>query len=272
VEHFICAACGAQHAASERPPAACAVCDDERQYVPPRGQSWTTLAALARAHRNAWRRLEPGLLAITTEPSFAIGQRALLVRTRAGNVLWDCLALLDDATVEIVRALGGLAAIAISHPHYYTTMVEWARAFGCQAHVHEKDRRWAMRDDPAVDFWRGDTLALPGGLTAIRAGGHFPGGAVLHWPDGADGRGALLSGDIVQVAPDRRSVSFMHSYPNMIPLDATSVRRVVDRIAPYRFDRMHGAFPDRTIDAGAHEAMTASARRYVERITTPVED
>ena len=43
--HFICTACGMQYAESDKPPAQCVVCEEERQYVPPRGQTWTTLAA-----------------------------------------------------------------------------------------------------------------------------------------------------------------------------------------------------------------------------------
>ncbi|AHG92499.1 beta-lactamase domain protein (plasmid) [Gemmatirosa kalamazoonensis] len=270
--HYICATCGTQHAASDAPPPRCAVCDDERQWVPASGQRWTTLDALRRAHRNAFRQEEPALLGIGTEPSFAIGQRALLVRTPEGNVLWDCVALLDDATVDIVRALGGIAAIAISHPHYYTTMVEWAHAFDCPVLLHAADRQWVMRPDERLAFWDGDTRALAGGLTLIRAGGHFAGGTVLHWPEGAGGRGALLSGDIVQVAPDGRTVSFMRSYPNMIPLAPATVRRIVERLAPYRYERVIGAWWDRTIDRGGDAAVRASAERYARWATTPTDE
>jgi hypothetical protein len=240
--------------------------------VPASGHRWTTLDALRRTHRNAFQQVEPNLIGVGTEPSFAIGQRALLVRTPAGNVLWDCITLVDDATVDIVRALGGLTAIAISHPHFYTAMVEWARAFDCPVLLHEADRRWVMRPDERVTFWGGDTHDLPGGLTLIRAGGHFAGSAVLHWPGAAGGRGALLSGDTVQVAPDRKAVSFMRSYPNMIPLAPSTVRRIVDRIAPYRFERIVGAWWDRTIDADGEAALRESAERYVRWATTPSDE
>src|SRR4051794_25487006 len=116
----VCATCGTQHAESEAAPARCAVCADARQWEPEGGARWTALDALRLRHRNFYRRFEPALMAIGTTPDFAIGQRAFLVRTPRGNVLWDCVALLDDATIEIVRALGGIHAIAISHPHYYT--------------------------------------------------------------------------------------------------------------------------------------------------------
>ena len=130
--------------------------------MPPRGQSWTTLEALSQSHMNALREYEPGVIGIGAR-AFAIGQRALLLRTSGGNVLWDCVATLDAATVTAIKALGGIQAIAISHPHFYTTMVEWAqrlrlRTFICNA----ADRHWIMRPDPAIYLWEGDTLQTLG--------------------------------------------------------------------------------------------------------------
>ncbi|MBB4637912.1 hypothetical protein FHS01_003971 [Longimicrobium terrae] len=260
---WICVTCGTQFTPLPSPPDACPICADERQYVGHGGQRWTTLEDLRRTHRNAWQRLEPGLMGIGTEPRFAIGQRALLVRTPAGNILWDCIALLDDATIDIIRALGGLRAIAISHPHYYTTMVEWARAFDAPVLLHAADREWVMRPDERIEFWDGETRDLGGGATLIRCGGHFAGGTVLHWADGADGRGALLTGDIIQVVPDRRWVSFLRSYPNLIPLDAASVRRVAAVVEPYAFDRIYGAWWDMHVMEDARNAVARSAARYV---------
>src|SRR5262249_2128488 len=197
---WLCAACGVQFAPSAGPPPACPICEDERQYVGPRGQEWTTLAELRRGHRNELTAEEPGLTSIRTTPTFAIGQRALLVETADGNVLWDCVSLIDEATIEAVRERGGLAAIAISHPHFYASMVEWSRAFGgAPIWVHEADRRWIVRPDGAVRPWSGASMRLPGGLTLVHVGGHFEGSQVLHWPQGAGGRGALLSGDYPSV-------------------------------------------------------------------------
>lgn len=269
---FVCVTCGTQFSESDAAPARCPICEDERQYVPPGGQRWTSLEGLRRTYRNALRRLEPGLLGIGTEPAFAIGQRALLVASPAGNVLWDCVTLLDDATVDLIQALGGLAAIAISHPHYYTTMVEWGRAFGAPVHLHAADREWVMRPDPVIRFWEGEQLVLGDGLTLVRCGGHFEGGTVLHWARGAEGRGALLSGDIVQVVPDRRHVSFMRSYPNLIPLDAPHVRRIVDALEPLAFDRIYGAWWDLHIERDAKRAIESSAARYLAAIGAPAVD
>ena len=121
---FICETCGSQFTPSDAPPPSCPICEDERQFVPPGGQRWTTLDALARRHFNCYQQHEPGLIGIGTVPKFSIGQRALILRAPEGNILWDCIPFIDAATVEIVKALGGLTGIAISHPHYYGTMVE----------------------------------------------------------------------------------------------------------------------------------------------------
>ena len=101
-------------------------------------------------------------------------------------------------------------------------MVEWAHAFGCPIHLHEAERKWVMRPDPSIRFWAGDRLELGAGVTLVRCGGHFEGGQVLHLAD----RRALLAGDIVQVVPDRRFVSFMWSYPNLVPLPAARVEAI----------------------------------------------
>ena len=75
-------------------------------------------------NRNSIKFKQPGLIGIGIDPHFAIGQRALFLRTPKGNVLWDCLPLLDEAVVEAIKSMGGISAIAISHPHYFSSMVE----------------------------------------------------------------------------------------------------------------------------------------------------
>ncbi|MEW4568352.1 MBL fold metallo-hydrolase [Tautonia sp. JC769] len=265
--HFLCTTCGTQHAESPDPPERCVICEDERQYIGWGGQQWTTLDQLRSDHSNQVRTEEPGLTGIGTTPKFGIGQRALLVRSPGGNVLWDCVSLIDEATIRAVNDLGGLSAIAISHPHYYSSMVEWSRAFGgVPIHLHAADRRWVKRPDPALEFWDGETKALHDGITLVRCGGHFEGGTVLHWPAGADGKGALLSGDILQVCMDRRHVSFMYSYPNYIPLPADEVRKAVAAVEPFAFDRIYGFMFDLAIEKDAKAAVQRSADRYLRMI------
>ena len=262
----ICNTCGTSYPDTPAPPSGCLICEDERQFVPRGGQVWTTPTRLADGHVNAWRRLETDLFEIHTHPGFGIGQRALLLRTPHGNILWDCIALLDDATEALVRALGGLQAIAISHPHYYTCMQDWARAFGCAVHLHVADADWVMRPNPAIRHWDGETLEILAGVTLLRLGGHFPGGTVLHWAKGAAGRGALLSGDIVQVLPNRRFVSFMRSYPNFFPLAAPAVERIGALLEPYPFDIIYGAWFDRIVLRDGKAIVQNSVARYVAAI------
>ncbi len=267
-----CATCGAQYPPAEEPPAECLICADERQYVGFDGQRWTDGEELRGSHEADVRSEEPGLTGIGSTPDFAIGQRALLIETPKGNVLWDCLAPFTEGMEAAARERGGVDAIAVSHPHFYASMVEWSRAFDAPIHLSAADRRWVTRPDEAIRFWDGERFELPGGLTLLRLGGHFAGGTVLHWPEGAEGRGVLLSGDIVSVVPDRRFVSFMRSYPNLIPLPPATVEAMVAALEPYEFDRIYGAWWERFVIRDAHDAVRRSAERYVRAITEGFED
>jgi hypothetical protein len=258
MDRFICVTCGTQFADSAAPPDLCPICEDPRQYVPPEGQQWTTMERLAAGHRNRIA-AEGDLTGIGTEPEFAIAQRALLVPFGDANLLWDCVSLLDDATAEEVERRGGLAGIAISHPHYYSSMVEWAQRFGCPIHLHAADAQWVMRPDPAIRHWSGDTLDLGHGLTLVRGGGHFPGATMLHRATGA---GALLSGDVIQVIPDRAHVGFMWSYPNYVPLAEAEVRRLGAAVESLRFEAIYGAWWGLVISSGGREVVRRSVERY----------
>ena len=258
MDHFICTACGTQFAQTTEPPAECPICTDPRQYIPPGGQQWTTLAQLSEDRHNDIRP-EHDLTGIGTTPHFAIGQRALLVPHADSNILWDCVTLLDDATAEAVQSRGGLTGIAISHPHYYSGMVEWAHRFDCPIHLHKQDAEWIMRPDDAIELWDGETLDLGHGLTLIRAGGHFPGGTVLHRNEEA---GALLTGDIIQVIPDRTHVAFMWSYPNQIPLPDREVQALGAAVEPFAYDALYGAWWGTVIPTGAQAIVRRSVDRY----------
>lgn len=269
---YLCVTCGTQYPPSSKPPERCPICMDERQYVGINGQKWTTRQEMQGKYKNVIKEEEPGLYSINTEPGgVGIGQRAFLVRTPAGNVLWDCVAHLDDPTVTRLKELGGVAQIAISHPHYYTTMVDWSRALGgAPIFIHTLDRKWVMRPDPCVKFWEGEARDLVVGTKLICTGGHFAGFQVLHWPTGAEGRGVLLAGDQPQVAMDPKWVSFMWSYPNMIPLNAPAIRRIKETLGASKFDRLYGAFPARgkgIVAKGANAVVARSADRYLRAIS-----
>jgi hypothetical protein len=263
---FICTACGTQYPENEQVPALCVVCEEERQYVPPRGQTWTTLEALRQTHTNTFLEYEKGIIGMGTTPAFAIGQRALFVHTDHGNILWDCIATLDDATVTMIEGLGGIDAIAISHPHFYTTMVEWAHTFRSRIYLHAADKQWVMRTDPAIELWDGETKLLWNGVTLVRCGGHFEGGTVLHWAAGADGRGVVCAGDILTVTTDRKWLTFMRSYPNFIPLSVRTVEHIGAALRPFVFEKIYGHYFDRVIARDAKAVLEASITRYVEAV------
>jgi glyoxylase-like metal-dependent hydrolase (beta-lactamase superfamily II) len=264
---WTCEQCGAQFPDRREPPSSCQICEDERQFVNWKGQAWIAREALAKRHRLVWHE-DLGIPGIGVEPDFAIRQRALLLREPDGCVLWDCVPLLTPEAVRYVQSLGGLKAIAVSHPHYYGAIADWSEAFGgVPIYLHNDDRAWITRPHRAIVLWSGESCRLSQDIVLVRAGGHFAGGTVLHWGAGAEGRGALLTGDIATVAMDRRSVSFMYSYPNYIPLNAASVRRIADAVEPLAFDRIYGAWWNRNIATGAKAAFDASVRRYLAAIS-----
>jgi len=267
MNYWICATCGTQFSLSERAPEHCPICEDQRQYVGHQGQEWTSIGLLQeKGYKNVVKQEEQDLIGVGISPRFAIGQRALLLRHEKGNVLWDCISLVDDETVAAIQELGGLSAIAISHPHFYSSMIEWAEHFDAQVFLHAKDRQWVMRESPRIHFWEGRTLSLWDGLTLINCGGHFEGGTVLHWPAGASGKGALLTGDIITVVQDRRHVSFMRSYPNLIPLGSAEIKRILETIEPFSFDQIYGGWWSANVLTDAKTAVARPAQRYLRAI------
>jgi hypothetical protein len=262
---WICATCGVQYPDTVQPPGDCAICTDERQYVGWDGQRWTTMTELAGERTVVIREEEPDLFGVGVEPGFGIGQRALLVRTAQGNVLWDCISLLDDAARDRIAGLGGIDAIAMSHPHFYGAHVEFADAFDARILIPRADEQWIARPSPRIELFDEEAELVPG-VTLARIGGHFDGAAVLHWAAGSAGRGALLTGDTITVVPDREWVSFMYSYPNLIPLDAATITGIVHRTERFAFDRVYGGWWGRNVLTDGPAAIRRSAERYIARL------
>jgi len=256
----LCKACGTSYEITGSQPEHCNICEDERQYVPVTGQQWVSSDTLFASHTNKWKQHDADLLSVQTVPAFAINQRAFILRTPEGNILWDCIATLDEATKTLIASLGGLRAIAISHPHYYTTMQDWAAEFDAPVYLHASDRQWIMRDSPRITLWEGDTLKLASDVNLIRLGGHFAGGSVLHW---ARNEGILLSGDILQVTPGADAVSFMWSYPNMLPLSAATVGDIMRRLRDVKFAKLYGAFAGKEILDSADDIVRRSGEKYI---------
>ncbi|ASN22475.1 hydrolase [Arthrobacter sp. YN] len=257
---LICAACAVER--DEPVPEVCPICADERQYVPEDGQQWLSLDQLRTAgQRISFSENEPGLLGISTDPKVGIGQTAQLVVTSQGSLLWDPVGYIDDDAVNAVLEHGPVLAIAASHPHMFGVQVEWSRRLGgAPVWVAEADRQWLGRDDPNMVYWSGST-SIAGGLTLHQTGGHFPGSAVAHWAAGAAGMGVLLTGDSVFPNPDRRSISFMRSYPNRLPLSGAVVSRIAAQLDTLEFDRIYGNF-NNVIASGAKVVLHDSAERH----------
>jgi glyoxylase-like metal-dependent hydrolase (beta-lactamase superfamily II) len=256
---WLCRTCGVEHAAT---PQVCAICADDRQWVPPDGQHWATLDGLIAEGMQSYAfELEPGLIGIGSNPPLGIGQLGKLLSTSAGTVLWDPSGFLDDAAVSAVLERGPVLGVVASHPHMFGAQVEWSRRLGGVAvYVNAADKQWVMRPDPAITYWSG-RLELAPELTVVQVGGHFPGSSVACWHAGAGGRGVLLVGDTIFPNPDRSTVAFLRSYPNRIPLSAAVVQRMAGTLGELRFDRIYGLHTN-AIDSDAAAAVRFSADRH----------
>ena len=261
---WVCPTCGANFPPADTPPPRCPLCEDERQWVPPDGQKWARLGGLAKeGYRTEVREVEPGLLGVGVEPGIGVGQRALLVCTDRGNLLWDPPAYIDEAAIAAVRGAGELRTVSASHPHMYGAIVEWSRELGAEILLPEADDGWLMRPNAPVRRWAGTAAVLPG-VTLVQCGGHFPGSAVVHWGAGADGRGALLCGDTLFVTPGEDRVTFVYSAPNRLPLSERAVCGIARALAPYAFDRIYGGWWTPVLRRDAKAVLDRSARRYIE--------
>lgn len=293
-EWLICTACGTQFPSADRKTlATCFICDDPRQFTLPTGQTFTTLRDMLlpqSGHRNLFQKYQHDdrITFIHSVPKVGIGQRCALVKTDAGNILWDCITLLDDATVEHIRASGGISAIVISHPHYYSTHLLWARTFGCKVYVAAEDSEWlAQRDETRqVLIPHGEVVTdiLSSGVKALKLGGHFPGSLVLL------AYGRLLVADTLLTTPaglgswttdavgNRReghlgrpaglnSFAFMWSIPNMIPLSPGEIAQMWKVLSGHEFKSTHGAFMGQDIeDADIKRRVLESMQIQVRRM------
>jgi len=225
---------------------------------------------------------------ISTEPKFGIGQRCLLLETDHGNVLWDLIAFLDDETIDFIKGKGGLKAIVISHPHYYTTHLHWAETFDCPVYFAIEDEEWACQpdDEGRRQLIREGSEEIVPGVVAVKLGGHFPGSLVLiwdlklfnadtfltvpvsassstSWSDVANGWQSALYH--VDRPPGTTSYAFMWSIPNMIPLPPSEMYKMWQALKPFDFGSTHGAFVgvdvrDEHVKARVLESMKIQAR------------
>jgi len=201
-------------------------------------------------------------------PGFAIDQRVILAESKCGNVLWESLSIVTDDAVAEINRRGGALMIAVSHPHFYTSMAEWSEALGnIPVLLHAEDRDWVSRKAPTIEFWSGDRLNINSDLTLLHFPGHFAGSTVLHSGCAAGGGGALMLGDSIQVAMDRQQASVMHSYPNAVPVGPEVLRGILRRLDCVQFENAYGYAWGRNIIGGAKEAILNSLRRFLHAVS-----
>ena len=257
---IICSTCGTQLLAGPVTPQFCPICTDDRQYVPESGQQWNTPAELKNRTIKITQ-LSEHLYALKIQPDFAIAQRALLLISPGGNILWDCIPYLDDVTIEFIRAKGGLKAIAFSHPHYYSNMNDWAAEFGCPIYIHQNDAEWVPFNSPYIYLWGGNTTQLWDGISVVHIGGHFAGSCVLHIA-GFTPNGTMLCGDTFNIARSKRHMAIMYSYPNIILLAKEEFVKAYQKASMLNFDTVYGAFENQDIEGNAMEIFETSMQRY----------
>jgi glyoxylase-like metal-dependent hydrolase (beta-lactamase superfamily II) len=195
-------------------------------------------------------------------PRFAIGQRAFLIISKNGNILWDCFPLLNAPTIEFIKAKGGLRGIAFSHPHYYSNMKDWAKTFDCPIYIHKSDEKWIMERGEKLYLWEGEELPLWDDIRMINIGGHFPGSSILHVPF-LSKEGTIFVGDTVYVSPSMKHMAVMFSYPNRIPLPKEEVRKVKKRFDKVPFDKLFGFYSYQNVTQNPKSIMEAFMNRYL---------
>jgi glyoxylase-like metal-dependent hydrolase (beta-lactamase superfamily II) len=259
---LICTTCGTQYPPDRQVPELCVICNDDRQYIAEGGQHWTDMNELKKNYSTIIQKLQDNLYSLKVQQDFALANRALFVQSPGGNILWDCIPLPDDTAVDFIKANGGLKAIAFSHPHYYSTMNEWAAIFNCPIYIHENDGEWIMYNGKHIKLWGGDSLQLWDNIRIIHTGGHFPGSSVLHVPSLSD-KGAILSGDTLYISRSKRHIAVMYSYPNQILLPRNEFEAFYKKCKGLEFDSMYGAFVNQDLTGNARQIFDVSMQRYI---------
>lgn len=268
---MICITCGTQFSGNVSTPEICPICIDDRQHVPPCGQKWISRDDLKKNYQVSLQSM-PGLSGgqsapatsvyrLKVDPHFALNNRAILIKSKSGNILWDCIPVLDEAAIDSIKSMGGLKAIAISHPHYYSNMNDWAAAFDCPIYVHHLDAEWVMDKGPHINYWQGDELSFFDGIRMIHTGGHFRGSCVLQVPD-LSASGTIFCGDSLYIARSKKHTAVMYSYPNQIILPRADFAAFEKRMSAIQFDSLIGAFDHQELSGNARTIYESSMQGY----------
>lgn len=257
----LCTACGTQFPESYQKDL-CAICTEERQYIPATGQSWTTHENLLKTHKIRIVKINENLYEIVITPKFAIGQRAFLVLSKEGNILWDCIPLLDQNIIDFINQKGGIKAIAISHPHYYSNMNDWAQQFDCPIYIHNRDKDYISDHGKYIRLWSDKSLQLWDNISIENIGGHFDGSSVL-LSRNLSKEGTLLCGDTMYLSPSMKHFAIMYSYPNRMPLPKSEILRIKDRLNELNFDTVYGFYSYQNLTTDVKKILDNSIKRYL---------
>ncbi|TXT07490.1 hypothetical protein VHUM_03210 [Vanrija humicola] len=274
----VCATCATQYPAPRRD-CTHAKLSGSTDHPQARGATTSSATSRTRASRSSRpSRSSPSLRRVSISPACVKLTPAFLLETFEGSFIWDCSAVLTPPLIaHLTHLRRPLKAMAISHPHFFSTSLTWARALGVPLYINALDKEWYQRRESAgadeVVFWSG-TQRLSSTLTLIECGGHFPGSCVLHWDraaepltSDADARapdtGLLLVADTVMVQPTQKGITFMWSIPNAIPLHPTDVLHIQNVLREYDYDSVSSTWPDRWVRAGAARIFDESVETYL---------
>lgn len=290
----ICETCGAQSDVQNpkelQQRDECFICLDPRQAVPESGQKWTkisnwlTNSSRLQCNLVPQDNFDPGLFRVMAKDytnMVGIGQTPWLILTEKGIVIWDCSAYFTVDLFNSIKQLSSLyqvpiVAIAISHPHFYTTSLTWAKALQTKLYISNLDKRWYQRDHDSkhINFFKSSQIEIIPGITMIRCGGHFDGSCVLHWDrkiakcpkglgTGKKETGVIFCSDTFAPASDRKQITFMWSYPNFIPLPPKDIVQIWKSVQQFEFDDILGAWPGKYIYGDARQKVLKSAKNFV---------
>lgn len=257
----ICKTCGTRYHPDNFDVTKCPICLDERQFVKDGEQYWVSYDEIQQNYLIHINQLRSDVFELKMLPDFAIGQKAHLLITSNGNVLWDCLPFFDKPTADFISAKGGLKLIAISHPHFYGIMDEWAHYFNCPIYLNSKDENWIMDNQRNIQLWNSDMIEIFPHIHIVNVEGHFPGSSVLFY-DQANKPGTIFTGDSIYLSRDKKHLSSMYSYPNLIPLKPAILFEVFARIRKLDFDSLYGAFSWQNLEKGAKSIFRHSYEKH----------
>ncbi|WVQ79136.1 hypothetical protein IAT38_001231 [Cryptococcus sp. DSM 104549] len=277
----ICQACGTQYPSRRDN---CTICEDPRQFVPESGQAWSSLAELGSSSKHSLLpdKEDARVNHIQTEPPFGINQTPFLIETAGGSYIWECAAFLSLGLIgHLTELKTPLKAIAISHPHFFSTSLTWARALRVPLYLCEADKEWFQRLDDVkesddVRWWTGEAELGPG-VKVIQCGGHFPGSSVLYWdrllePPPSPSHlpttptpvsGLLFTSDTIGVQANQTRFTFLWSAPNLIPLRPRSVLAVAERVKGLSFGQATSSWPGRWVREDARKVLEESVVEYI---------